>query len=200
MAASVKVDKFKFDMGSYLGEKSLNVVRYLAQLSELMTRSSPDLPQNFVREMESLMSGALWDATKVLALAEDADWVPSDPNLIMEKGRDGLDGVLTKYGLELETDRWRELQGYRTKARHVLDSLSTLEELIRLPRGEARPQICAELIKVRGIGLKHPIIEELDELTERVTQGALDWPIYVNSVVRAMQIVSADLKARANIK
>lgn len=189
MTTSWKIERFPYDMGDYLWEKSFLVLRALSNLWEIVEKESSNLPDGFKERIADEVYYALNNQTKVVALAHDSEWAVGDTAMIMDGGREGLYDLLVKYGLTGEAENlYPRQRQFRFRAPVLLDSLQKIKQLLYLERGEARPQICAELLR---FDFNHPLVSTIRDLTESVSQGQLDWSEYTAGVLPIVRTLRA---------
>lgn len=165
-------------IGTWLVEKSQSVLENVVKLCEDFRRRE-DLPEEFAKAFPSYLVPILYNSTKILSFATDKEWSIKDPDLIWEKGRDGLEEVLVKYGL---LDEDKTVEGKRKiRARNVA---SDLEELKHLLRGTKYPSRTLIHELLRKIDIQDPLLDEISGLTESLTMGELSWDEYANSASR----------------
>ena len=104
MVAKVETERFPYDMGGYLGEKSLGVLRELAEAAEICSKSQND-GDMMQRDVGDCIYSALHNMTKIVSLAHDSNWDNHDRDIIFERGREGLYDVLVGYELESYAER-----------------------------------------------------------------------------------------------
>ncbi len=116
-------------------------------------------------------SFAIWDASKLLAFSCGADWNPSDPEIIFEQGYAGFEKVLVRYGLLDETseDKQRKLR------ENFIHQLEILLDGDRTPNRT----LLHELIAKKD--LRHPKLDRLSDMLEKVTMGEMAWAVFVEN-------------------
>ena len=105
----------EFDMTTWRLEKSINVLRFLAQLSE-MVRAHPE----YEEDIQIGLSSAIYDATKIASEAAGRKWHPKHRDLILDLGTSGMQHLEKYYG-------WTNNTQENSKARTLLELLNFLE-------------------------------------------------------------------------
>ena len=165
-------------IGSWLVEKSLSVLTNVVELHEGFCRRE-DLPEDFAESFRSSLYPILYNSTKILSFATDKGWSAKDPDLIWEKGRDGLEEVLAKYG-RLAWDNTATGKR-RILTQRFAGDLKELRQLLDGKRYLSRTLIHELLMKQRRNGIQDPILDEISRLIESVTLGELSWDDFVHS-------------------
>ncbi|MFZ5586549.1 MAG: hypothetical protein ACOZHQ_11515 [Thermodesulfobacteriota bacterium] len=178
----VRTPKFPFNMASWCSEKSQSVLFTFTTLLSMINRCT-DLNQETREYLQAIISGGIWNGSKLLALSCGADWQPMDADDIFGKGREGLENILVEYGLLSETSqdriKWNILQFY-----------ISIEALVDGPRVPNRTLLHALLAKRE---LDHSGVTLISELLEKVTMGDLDWDKFVEEAKIIINHVKTDL-------
>lgn len=175
METEIRSSQFPYDMSAWLVEKSQFILEWLVRLYEDF-RKKDDLPEGLMDNLTDWLAPVFYDATKILSFASGGKWSPDDREIILEKGVVGLEEILVKYELLRETteDRLR-----RKTYEKIQSFVEHLKELLGEPRDTARTQIHELLFKE---GFDNSIVNEISDLTEKVTMGELHWDEYVHLV------------------
>lgn len=172
MEAEIRHAQYHYDMSPWLVEKSQFGLEWLVRLYEDF-RKRDDLPEGLMDNLTDWLAPVFYDATKILSFASGGKWSPGDRDIILEKGMSGLEDILVEYGLLHETTEGKR---WRTTHEKMQNLVKHLSELLSQPMYPARTQIHELLDKE---GLDDPIVNEISNLTEKVTMGELPWDEYV---------------------
>lgn len=171
-------------IGTWLVEKSQSVLKNAVESYEDFRRRE-DLPEDFAEAFRSSLYPILYNSTKILSFATGKEWSTKEPDLIWEKGRDGLDEVLVKYGCLAEGETVEGKK--RIQAQNFASDLKELKQLLSKPRCPSRTLIQELLMKQRKIGIQDPILDEISGLIESVTMGELSWDECADSASRLVE-------------
>lgn len=172
MVATITSSKFSHDMGPWCEEKSTFVVRSLASLVDIARKDEEDQSLGISEKLEerlSILSSALWDATKIMAFACGADWQPSHRDLVFEKGFEGYEELAVSYGVLRETSK-------RRRIRRIHEFVAEYKPLLEGPVSPNRTLIHELLYRCE---VSHPLLEQIADLTENVTMGEMEWKVYI---------------------
>ena len=141
--------------------KSRNVVEQLAKLIDQLSGNS--------NESECLdnLSRALYDATKLMAEFNNADWDPADRDIVVERGYAGFEELLVKYGMLKETTEEK-------KRNQIMAAVNEMRQLLEGNRAPNRTLIH----EILGPLPDDPWIAMLKALTEQVSIDQLQWEGY----------------------
>jgi len=117
--------------------------------------------------IQSAVHNALINQTKVLSHIAQVNWDPKDADTLIEKGHDGLEELLVKYG-------WLAAENTRI-ARERKIVTETSAELLALSRSNRAPARTLMYDALRKVPNEIKLFEPLREILEEVTQGRLQW-------------------------
>lgn len=187
----IRASNFPHDMGGWCAEKSGHVVHALAHLVDTV-RASRALSSSERETVEFEIYDALWNATKLLSFSSGGVWSTGDSDLVMERGTQGYEELLVRYGVITETTEARHArESQETTERHRQERLalvSAMRECLELPRHEGRQRMHDLLTRCPG---RTRAYEHLADLTERVTMGELEWDDYVPEARSAIDAMDA---------
>jgi hypothetical protein len=155
----------------YFVEKSARALRSLARILEAV-RKSKSLEKSSKEDIENEISKALWEVTKVAAVAAGVSWSPEEGRLILYEGWDGLETLLVKYGELTETTKQRRERELAEHKARLSDLAADILQLSRQDRGEGRTLIYTRIQESR---LDDPIIDQIEDLLEPITMGEKSW-------------------------
>jgi hypothetical protein len=143
---------------------------------------SESVDEELREDIESEVSVALWDTTKIASTVSDTSWSPEEGRLILYEGRDGLEKLLVKYGELGETTKQRKERELTEHKARLSELAAEILDLSRLEQGEGRTLIYAKIMECR---LSDPVIDQAKELLEPVTMGDKSWSEF-QSEMRAL--------------
>lgn len=146
---------------SYVLGKGTSALRQIGELCEALRRT--DLSDRQLRdEVQSHLSYALYDFTKVLSTIVGVEWNTEDRDKVAQ-GIDGVEELLVRYGsMRLEA----------TRAYRVRTAGERIYELARQPKAEART-LMHEQLRLIPAGTRP--FHTLADLLEQVTMGERPW-------------------------
>lgn len=160
-------------MESWLLEKSENVVKYLSYLVELIKENEEKIPKDIYDEINYCLQPTLIDATKVYGLiCNSKEQSGSEGELIFNKGKDGLEEVLVKFGSMGKTAKMKKIEDLE-------ELIFKLEELIEGDKSN-RTLVHEALAKYQSRASEvEQEIQRLENSIEKVTMGQSNWDIFV---------------------
>lgn len=161
-------------MDSWFQEKSGNVVKYLAYLIETIKENEDKIPAEVSEDIYFYLYPILIDATKVYGLTCNSKQSGEEGKLIFDKGKDGLEEVLFKFGKVDKTTKMKNIEDLE-------EFIFKLEELIIGDRSN-RTLVHEALANYqnRSRGIKNEI-RKLENSIERVTFGKSNWESFVST-------------------
>lgn len=160
-------------MDSWLNEKSGNVVKYLSWLSESIQNNKELIPKEIYEDISNYVFISLIDATKVYGFICDSEEQSGrEGELIFDKGREGLEQVLVKFGQLEKTSKQK-------KNEDLEEVIVNLEEAIKGDRTN-RTLVHSTLANYQNrlTSVKEQI-DKLENSIEKVTFAELDWESFV---------------------
>jgi hypothetical protein len=152
-----------YNMAAWHYEKCLSILESIACICDLQSTN------NAQDKVRSNLYAAAYDATKLLSFSCGSYWNTSDPDLIVEKGRNGLEELLVKYGVLKETT---EDERHRKSNEILIDILIALNSDTA---STARTSIHELLAKIPSSDHEW---EPIKDLTESLTMGEMTWTAY----------------------
>lgn len=147
---------------SYLLDKGTMALRQLSKVCDTLKRT--DLTVEQLRdEVQSQLSPALYDFTKVLSTIAGVKWEVEDREKVLHGGIDGVEELLVRYGSMAQES---------TEASRVATSGRRIYELSRLSKADGRTLMHEEL---RRIPAGKPAFDGLRDVLEQVTMGDRPW-------------------------
>lgn len=168
MTHEIRSSQFPHNMAAWCNEKAehslASIARALDEARSLVVRDGIEKDFLFMN-----FSFSIWDASKLLAFSCGAEWNPSDADIIFEQGYAGFEKVLVRYGLLNETseDKRRKLR------ENFIHQLEILLDGDRTPNRTLLHELIAKN------DLKHPKIDKLSDMLEKVTMGEVTWDVFV---------------------
>ena len=179
MSVRILSDQYPYDMGSWLEEKSQNVLKALSYMHQAISSCAEGMIAKEIEEdLMQWLYPALYDATKILSFASGGHWTPGDRELMIREGLTGLEKVLKEYGLLAETTAEREKAIEQTRRENACRAFGIISQLLDSSRGEFRSQIHSEL-RATSVNMEHPALSKLIEETETLMMGDVMWDEYV---------------------
>jgi hypothetical protein len=163
------------DMDSWLNEKSGNVVKYLSYLTEIIKKNEDKISKEICEDIYFYLSPALIDATKVYGfICDSKEQSGNEGELIFDKGNDGLEEVLVKFGQLDKTSRMKKIED-------LSEFVLKLEQLIKGDKSN-RTLVHEALAKYQNRTNKvKSEIEKLENSIEKVTMGESSWGVFVTT-------------------
>lgn len=185
----VTSSRYPWNMAGWCSEKSGNVVRDLARLVDYFKRlERPEQDSDVVVEMaHSRLHTAVWDATKMFAFSCGAEWSGEDQRAVMERGERGYIELSIKYGQMTET---------ATSFAEIDDDIALkglIEELEKLLHSELRSTRTLIHDVLRKSLSRREEIEEIRQLTDKVSMGELSWNDYRIEVSAHLEDLKSEL-------
>jgi hypothetical protein len=150
----------------YIKEKALKSLSWVAETVDCLNEEKENIPASVLKELKICLGNSLQNSTKVVAALFDSihkqNW--DDVDLILEKGKKGLDEVLYKYGCISEPDHVR-------RDRERPQFISTV---LQISKGDVREGRRAIYDECDRFG-PDPLIAQIRNLLEGVTQGSKPW-------------------------
>jgi len=166
-------------MDGYYQEKATNSLRNLVYVIESLNREKNNLPSQLFSELQGGIIVAMHNLTNVVAgLAgslDKHDW--HDHELIIEKGQQGLEEVLFKYGCITEPEHIR-------RERNRTGFIQRIIDLSELEAREARTAIYDE---VAAFGLYDSLSKNVIDLIEPVTNEVKSWGQFQQEIKQLLQ-------------
>jgi hypothetical protein len=167
-----------YNMAAWHYEKCLGVLESIACICDLQSANDT---QDKVR---SNLYSAAYDVTKLLSFSCGSPWHTSDPDLIVEKGSNGLEELLVKYGALKET---KGDERHRKQNEILIDILIALDSDTA---STARTSIHELLAKVPPTDDEW---EPIKDLTESLTMGEITWTTYQSTAKALLSAIQKGL-------
>lgn len=165
---------YQHNMASWCSEKSETVLR---AISETLRIAMQEPRSDRMEDIIEALRPAIFNATKLLSFSTGAQWSIEDVAAVRDRGLDGLESVLGKYGVLVQTSRQRLIQ--RDK------------EIVDLLVGDPHPSRTLLHEMIASMGRRDPKIEHLSERLEQVTMGKLSWADFTSEVLPTFQAEGA---------
>ncbi|ACA56899.1 hypothetical protein FDC45_15030 [Clostridium botulinum] len=191
------MDKKLEDLESYLNvdnwlkEKSGNVVKYLSYLTEVVKKNQDKISEEICEDIYFYLYPTIIDATKIYGLICDSkEQVGKEGELIFNKGNDGLEEVLVKFGQLQKTSKQKKIE-------ELEELIFKLEQLIKGDKTNRTLIHEALYIYQNRVNEIKNEIEILQNSIEKVTIGQSKWEVFV---ITAEHIIPRLKEELANIK
>ena len=171
--------QFPYDMSGWCAEKSEMVTEELALLIDDL-RKDDNIEKDIKEKIWGFVYPALYNSTKLLSFFCGAEWSTGDREIIFDKGYKGYEELSVKYGLIEETTESKEkkeIERFIRRFRTYLD-------------GSRYPNRTFIHDLLQSKKLKHPIINDLSDITEKVTLGEIDWENYAREALLLLDRLS----------
>lgn len=179
-------------MDSWLQEKSENVVKYLSYLTETIKKNQDKIPKEICEDIYFYLYPTLIDATKIYGLICDSeDQSGREGELIFDKGNDGLEEVLFRFGQIDKTNKQKKIED-------LSELILILEELIKggkTNRTRVHESLASYQNKIDSVKDE---IRILEDSIEKVTMGKLSWELFVYTAEQIIPRLKQELNQELN--
>jgi len=174
--------EFPYNMAQWCVEKSSSLVRELAELADIF-RTLDIADKELQERMQTLLHGALYQATKLLSFSCGSMYTPDDGTRVFKQGVEGFNAICTEYCVDTST-----LYNI-IRSREFISKCDLLLSGNRAPNRTYLHDLFAAPVP------KSPELEEIREQLERVSMGELDWPTFVSHSRELLQQLNQHLDA-----
>jgi hypothetical protein len=176
----------RIDSG-WMAEKSSNAADHVSNALDIILQSQT-LDGATKELVENLLSGALYDISKLMASSVGCNWTAADAHDMQDNGQEGFKRVASNYGISCTFNGMVGEVPPEIRLESFADSLS---RLLAGPRSPNRTFVHELLNRTT---LDHPIVEQTARLIELVTNGQMQWPEFctiLDSSIHALNLPKA---------
>jgi hypothetical protein len=105
-------DQFRHNMGPWLTEKSENGLESLVEMRKVFVEKKDSLDPELLEYLNTLISGVMWDLSKIYSFSLGTAWEPADRDLLYDKLNDGFEELKVKYGMLDKTTKQKKKDDY----------------------------------------------------------------------------------------
>jgi hypothetical protein len=170
-------EQFKFNMGPWLTEKSEFSLQSLLELRKDLIKIEDKIDKETLEFIQSDLSGAIYDITKIYSFSLGTNFDASDGALIYDKLDEGFEELKVKYGLLEKTSK----QLLKEKYAAFFNKLHEYLEMEQFPGRSSLQELFennSQLFSEQSINGR--LLAKIEQDLFRMANGEITWNNFVS--------------------